>query len=82
MVILLIVLVAIEIVPSFKNLYSNSLRLSRRTKARYVSKAIYTPRGTLGNEQDQELLLESLTLLRDIMNDISQGSEKKFRFVP
>ena len=77
MVILLIVLFTFEIITPFKNRASTSLDLPRtRTQQDVAPKArVYGSSGRPGNEEAQELLLESLTLLRDVMVDIKGGSK-------
>lgn len=78
MVILLIFLFALEIFSPLKTLPSNSLDVSQVTRANDVaSKArVYTSSEPSSNAEAQELLLESLTLLRDVMVDIKSGREK------
>jgi hypothetical protein len=77
MVVLLIVLFAFEIISPSKTLTSTTLDLSQTTRPYDVaSKArVYQSSGRPGNEETQELLLESLTLLRDVMVDIKSGSK-------
>jgi hypothetical protein len=80
---MLIILFSLEILfHSFKSRSSNSLDLSQATRSSDVApKArVYATSGKPGNEEAQELLLESLTLLRDVMVDIKSGSRKKNLF--
>jgi len=79
MVILLIVLFTFEIITPFKNRASTSLDLPRtRTQQDVAPKdRVYATSGRPGNEEAQELLLESLTLLRDVMIGIKTGSKEK-----
>jgi hypothetical protein len=78
MVILLIILFAFEILSPSKTFTSTALDLSQTTGPHDVaSKArVYQPSGGPGNEEAQELLLESLTLLRGVMLDIKSGSKE------
>jgi hypothetical protein len=85
MVIMLIILFTLEIIShSFKSRSSNSLDLSQTTRSSDVApKAqVYATSGKPGNGEAQELLLESLTLLRDVMIDIKSGSRKKVSLRP
>ncbi len=78
MVVLLIILFAFEIIsPSFKSRTSASLDLSQSTRKYDVvsNPRSYGTSGKPGNEEAQELLLESLTLLRELMIDIKSGSK-------
>jgi len=78
MVILLIILFTFEIISlSFKSRSSTSLEISQTTGSHDIaSKArLYTTSGKLGNDEAHELLLESLTLLRDVMLDVKGGSK-------
>jgi hypothetical protein len=77
MAISLVVLFAFEIISPSMTLISTTLDLSQTARPYDVaSKArVYQASGRPGNEEAQELLLESLTLLRDVMVDIKSGSK-------
>jgi hypothetical protein len=78
MVILLVMLFTFEIFTSFKKHASLALDLPRkRTQHEVAPKArVYATSERLRNEEAQELLLESLTLMRDLMVDIRSGSKE------
>jgi hypothetical protein len=79
MMILLIILLIFQIISSsFKLGGSNSLDLSPTTGLHDVApKArVSSSSGRPGNEEAHELLLESLTLLRDVMVEVKSGSTK------
>ena len=78
MVILLVMLLTFEIFTSFKKHASSALDLPRkRTQHEVAPKArVYATSERLRNEEAQELLLESLTLMRDLMVDIRSGSKE------
>jgi len=78
MIVLLIVLFTFEIIAPFKNHASTSLDFPRtRTQQDVAPKALVHASSSErpGHEEAQELLLESLTLLRDVMEDIKSGSK-------
>ncbi|PMD46902.1 hypothetical protein L207DRAFT_524245 [Hyaloscypha variabilis F] len=79
MVILLVMLFTFEIFTSFKKHASSALDLPRkRTQHEVAPKArVYATSERLRNEEAQELLLESLTLMRDLMVDIRSGNNPK-----
>ena len=75
--IFLIILFAFGLVAPFKSSASISLDASYATEPQNVAQSrLTTTTGASRNEQAQELLLEQLTILRDVLHNIKVGSRR------